>query len=115
MRKESEEIERLKRLRDRQIGARDPTIKDKQLHHTISARRKADRYTLKDAVKELQSKWTWMIGGAVIGLAFGVVFSSAIPGEWADVAGYFMIFAGAVVGRAVGAAVDSRSDDWGKR
>ena len=112
---EQDEIERLKRIRDRQISARDPTIKEKQYHARLSTKARNRKYTFKDALKDIQSKWMWMFVGGFIGFAFGLVFSYAIPETWADYAGLFMIGVGAAVGRLVGTAVDWRSDDWGRK
>jgi hypothetical protein len=115
MSKQSEELERLKRIRQQQISARDPTLRDKRFHGTISARRKASKYTWRDMLKDMQLKWTWMFAGGLIGLVFGLVFASAIEAAWADYAGIFMILMGIALGRLLGAVMDWRNDDWGKR
>ncbi|HJW83998.1 MAG TPA: hypothetical protein VJ754_06810 [Anaerolineae bacterium] len=115
MPKQPDEIDRFMRIRDRQLNARDPLAKEKQFHGRISARAKNRKYTLKDALKDMQSKWVWMFVGGLIGLLLGLGFSYALPGEWADYAGIFMIFVGMALGRLVGAAVDWRSDDWSRR
>jgi hypothetical protein len=115
MGKQDNEIKRIQRIRDRQISARDPTAKDREFYGEVSARRKNARYSFKDALKDMQSKWTWMFAGGIIGLIAAIVFAMAVRTSWAQLVALVMIFAGLVIGRLLGAVMDWRNDDWTKR
>lgn len=72
MNNEQREIERVKRLREQQIGARDPRAKDRRLYDKVGSR---PRYALtsKEILNLLGARFTWMLWGAGIGLVWGVI------------------------------------------
>src|SRR5262245_17640185 len=74
MTKEQQEVERLRRLRDRQVDARDPTHADRRRHTAVS-RRPRDTFSIGDELKALPYKVKWMFWGAFWGIFVGIFFS----------------------------------------
>ena len=68
---EKDEIERLRRLREQQISARDPRAKARR-HHEIVGQRERPTFSLTEELKHLGAKVTWMFYGAFLGLLAGV-------------------------------------------
>jgi hypothetical protein len=115
MRNEKDEIERLKRLRQQQISARDPTAKDKAYYGMVSRRARPGKLTLGGVLKDFESKWTWMFAGGIIGLILAVLIVVAVKASWAPLAAGAVIFAGFAIGRLLGAVMDWRNDDWERK
>ena len=94
----SDELERLKRLREQQIRSRDPKAKEKQTQAKVTARRRklgrrnaSFQYMMRDMLGDLPYKF-W---GAIIGALLGTVISIILALVWEDIA---MV---AIVGLAV--------------
>ena len=68
------EVERLKRLREQQIRARDPRQADRK-RHQVTSRRPREQFSLRHELSQLGAKVTWMLWGAVIGLFLGLGLS----------------------------------------
>lgn len=77
MSNEQREIERLKRLRDQQISARDPREKDRR-RTQITSQRPRTTLTLKQLIAGLGASFTWMLWGAGIGLLWGLLVGVVI-------------------------------------
>ncbi|MCP4536573.1 MAG: TMEM165/GDT1 family protein [Chloroflexi bacterium] len=74
----NEELERLKRLRERQIQARDPKAKEKKTQSRVTTRRKhlkrrnvSFQYMMRDMLQNMSYKF-W---GVIIGALFGTIIS----------------------------------------
>jgi VIT1/CCC1 family predicted Fe2+/Mn2+ transporter len=85
----SDELERLKRLRERQIQSRDPKAKEKQIQAKVTARRRklgrrntSFQYMMRDMLGDLPYKF-W---GAIIGALLGTVLSIILALVWEDIA-----------------------------
>jgi len=111
-----DEIERIKRIRDRQIRARDPRAQQREIQQKIKARHREEAFSLQDFLRNIPAKWWGMIIGGIIGLVVAIVLSKAIETEasWMDYAWYLVVFAGIVLGRGVGASVDWSEEDHEK-
>ncbi len=103
----SQEEERLRRLRERQLSDRDPLVKQRKVQRTTSVRtKKAMRsFSFKESLSAIPKVWY----GAFIGLMLGLVVVFVLPLLWASpfallvgilVAMIFTIF-GVVVGNAL--------------
>lgn len=104
------EQERLKRLRDRQLAARDPQAKQKKLYRGIANRhRKAAKpFSFRQMWSEIPHMWR----GALYGLTLGVLILILVPEFWDSVwaapcAAGAIPFLG-ILGLLLGRALDAR-------
>ena len=111
---QDDELERLKRLRDQQLAARDPRQRDRKLYARLSQQSKKKPLTLQSVLADFQSKWTWMFGGGLIGLAAAIFLPLILPYSWVWMIQGTLIFAGIALGRLMGTVLDWRSDGWGR-
>jgi hypothetical protein len=98
--------ERLQRLREKQIGARDPLAKRRRVDAKVAARRRTTvkRFSVGD-LKQLPHKYTYALFGAVLGVLTVIL----LPFYWADskallisiVALFFLVTVGFFFGRAL--------------
>jgi hypothetical protein len=115
MSRQQDELERLRRIREQQLRARDPTAKDQAFYGKVSARRKQDKLTLGGILKDFEAKWLWMFAGGIIGLAAAGVLALTVKAEWVSLVAIVIVFAGLVIGRLLGAVMDWRDDDWTRK
>jgi uncharacterized protein YacL len=77
----NDEVERLKRLREQQIRARDPMAKERRTQAKVTRRRRKLRrsnsfqYMLKDMLGDMPYKFWGVIIGAVIGMIISIVLA----------------------------------------
>jgi len=110
----NDEIERLRRLREKQITARDPLAKEKAYHARMSARPRS-RMTAITILKDFPLKWTLMFAGGILAAIVAVVLSLSVKASWVPLVAFALIAAGLIVGRVIGAVLDWRNEDWTKR
>jgi hypothetical protein len=112
----NDEIERIQRIREQQIRARDPRAHAKKTQQKVRARYKKEEFSFQDMLSNLPSKWWGMFIGGIAGVILAIVFSQAVETEasWVGYVGYLIVFAGIVLGRGVGAAVDWSEEDHEK-
>ncbi len=115
MSRQQDEIERLKRLRERQLADRDPGARGRAASAKARARRRTKKLTLKNVVADFTAKWTWMVTGGVIGAVLAIVVNVAFKAAWAEYVGYGLVLFGIVMGRLFGAVRDWGDEDWDKR
>ena len=112
---EKDEIERLRRLREQQISARDPRAKARR-HYEIVGQRDRPTFSLTEELKHLGAKVTWMFYGAFLGLlagvAAGLMVDIVLQVTVVEYVAVFFVLLGGVVGRIMGKARDSGSEDW---
>jgi hypothetical protein len=107
-----DEIERLKRIRDRQIAARNPE-KDEQKHYArIRSQGRPDRrqLTFQQLLDLAGSRLTWSLGGMAFGLAFGI-FSALLVPAW----GLYLLSGATAIGLVMGfvlGAVRDKGSTW---
>ncbi|KAF0107283.1 MAG: hypothetical protein FD146_1761 [Anaerolineaceae bacterium] len=106
------EQERLKRLRERQIADRDPTVKKREFQRqSVERERRAYRpLTLKEAWADIPHIWKGMFYSLVLGLATTYAITSLWDSIWAWVASAFVLLFFLIIGLAIGRAADSRDD-----
>lgn len=106
------EQERLRRLRDRQLAARDPHVKQRKLHRGIAARQRKARqpFSLRRMWSEIPKMWT----GAFYGLVVGALALAIVPAVWDSVWATPCTAASipllAILGLLFGRAFDSRDE-----
>ena len=110
---DKDEIERLKRIRDRQIRLRDPQAKDREVQHRIASRYKKPKLTVKSILEDIPGKWMGTILGAILGTVVAVTLNLTLDFEvaWIEYALYLIVAICAAMGRALGAAMDWREED----
>jgi hypothetical protein len=108
----SNEQERLRRLRAQQLAARDPLAKERKVSHKVATRRKktVKPTTVKDLRKSLEHKWRGMVAGAIFGFFVFVGVAYFFPDPIYQFAGFMAIFVFALIGFVVGSSFDWRDD-----
>jgi uncharacterized membrane protein len=114
MSRQNDELERLRRLRERQLSDRDPTARDRAFQQQISARRRGKQFTLRGLIQDFQSKWTWMMAGGIIGAVAAIVLMQFVQATWAEYVAFVLVVFGIVLGRVFGAIRDWGDEDWGR-
>lgn len=111
-----DEIERIQRIREQQIRARDPRAHARKTQQKIRGRYKEETFSLQDVLKNIPTKWWGMFIGGIVGIIVAIVFSKAVETEssWVGYVGYIIVLAGIVLGRGVGAAMDWSEEDHEK-
>ena len=102
--------ERLRRLRDRQLSARDPQRKQRQVHGRIARKRRQsfESFSLGRMWSEIPHIWK----GAFYGLTLGVIAIALVPLVWVSPwalpcsAGAALMFS--ILGLLIGRAQDTR-------
>ena len=109
------EVERLRRLREQQINARDPRHAERKHAKIVSGRPRAAP-TLRDELRKLPAKVTWLFWGALWGIGMGLFFATVLFLAF-QVRWYVPITLGtmafsAMLGSLFGASKDSGKEDW---
>ena len=113
MSNKQDEIERLQRLRDRQLDARDPQTHQKNIQRIISQKRgsnAAKRITFKDVIDAIPYKWRGVTLGAALGIAIWIILTVLVAAAWIDLAGLAAIAILAIAGFIFGQAFDTREE-----
>ena len=103
------EIERLKRIRDRQLAARDPGVKQRRLQRSIATRHKktARPAGLGTAWKETPHSWKGLLYGGLVGAAVIIGLPYLLDYPWLETATLaafpFFLMLGFFIGRAADA------------
>lgn len=114
MSKQEDEIQRLIRIRDQQVQARDPLKKQKRLNREVARRHRqaAGSFSYDRTIGEMFSSLSHRLRGGIYGLLLGtaatVVITLTIQESWAPVAGLVLFFLFPLVGLIIGAAFDWR-------
>jgi hypothetical protein len=111
-----DEVERIQRIREQQLRARDPRARARKTQQKISVRHREETFLFQDLLRSIPAKWWGMIIGGMIGLIFAIVLNKAIETEasWMEYVWYGIVLFGIVLGRGVGAAVDWSEEDHKK-
>lgn len=109
------EIERIKRIRERQLRTRDPKAYDRKIMKKVSTgHRKKSQLTFRDVLKDIPGGWWGMLFGAFFGIVVAVPVSTVMEVSWAEYLGIVIVFACIVIGRVLGAVLDWRKEDHSK-
>ena len=107
MNSSDQEQERLRRLRERQLGDRDPHLKQREFYRASNQRerRSAKPYTLGQAWAVIPNIWKVPFYALLLGLLVLLVLTSLWLSLWAWVVGgaatLFFIIIGVLVGQAL--------------
>jgi hypothetical protein len=113
MSSQNDEVERLRRLRDRQISLRDPKAKDHAIQHKIAQRYKPKKLTLASVIEAIPGRWIGMFFGGLFGLIIAIAINVLVdfPAAWMEWIAYLLILVGVFLGRGLGAAMDWTDED----
>lgn len=116
---QDKERERIARLRDSQIQARNPRKADQKIMRAVARRRRRTykRVTLGEMLRDIPHKWRGFLIGAVAGVLLAIVLPLVWDNTAADIIGYLSIAVLGVLGLAMGQAFDARDDlrDFSRR
>jgi hypothetical protein len=109
----SSEQERLKKLRERQLTARDPLVKQKQLQQTSAQKERRARsksYTLSKAWKTIPNIYRSPFIGLLLGLVVLFILPSLWNSSWALWVGLGVTVFSVIIGAMIGNALDIRDN-----
>jgi hypothetical protein len=106
----NDELRRLKRIRDQQIQARDPSVKQKKLQRTIATRRRKSvrKASFLEILSQVSHKIKGTLIGGIIGLLIFLILPYFVKTSWIDLVGIGAIFFLAILGFFLGQALDAR-------
>ena len=106
------ELERLKRLRERQLTDRDPLFKQRQFQRSSAQREKSLKkpYPLSKMWKDIPHTWKGFFYGLVLGTAVFLVVPIFWLSPWAFPCSLAALIVFALFGVVVGRAIDTRED-----
>ncbi len=107
-----DDAERFRRIRDKQVAARDPMIKVRKLDHSVSAkqRRMRESFSMGRMWSEIPKTWRYMLLGLVVGILVLVVLPLFVPEPWGVFGGIGAICFLIILGMSVGRYEDSKDE-----
>jgi VIT1/CCC1 family predicted Fe2+/Mn2+ transporter len=105
-----DEVERLRKLRDRQISLRDPQVQQKKVQQHAARRQRRSRqpFVLSNIFTQIPKVITFTLVGMLLGLLVLIVLPYFVQQAWTDTAGIVATIILAIFGAAFGQAVDVR-------
>jgi sulfite exporter TauE/SafE len=105
-----DEVERLRRLRDRQISLRDPHVQQQKVQHHVARRRRSSRepFVFSKIFSQIPRVITFTLVGILLGLLVLVALPYIVEAEWTDTVGIVATVILAIFGAAFGQAIDVR-------
>ncbi len=115
MSRRDDDVERLMRIRDRQLQARDPKKKDHKMHQRIAKRHtKRNAYTprqlLREMVSDIPHKWQGVILGVLIGTAIDIGLALFVQAAWVTLVGIAILVILPILGFTFGGVLDWRKE-----
>jgi uncharacterized protein YacL len=112
MSNQKNDVERLKRIRDKQLRARDPQKKVRKTQHNIASRYRSSRKpeTAKSVMADIPKKWLGFVIGLFLGFIVLVLLPMFVDSTSTDLIGIGVMVALAFLGFAVGQAADTKSE-----
>ncbi len=106
------EKERLAKLRDRQLSARNPRKSDERVMRQVArrGRHQQKKVTFGEMVRELPHKWRGLFMGIIGGMLLWILFGYVGEGLWVDLAGVLAMAFLPMLGFVMGRAFDLRDD-----
>ena len=106
------DAERFRRIRDKQIAARDPMIKVRKLDRSVAQkqRRMREPFSVSQMWADIPKTVRYMLLGGLVGLAALLVLPQFVPAPWDMIGGVGAIFFLVILGMAVGRYEDSKDE-----
>ena len=109
MSNQNKEIERLQRLRDRQLQARDPLKKERKKQGHITRQFKSRKgYTFGTASNDIGYKVKGALIGIFVAVLLWIILSIFIKESWVDLVGLFAVISFPLIGFILGSSFDWR-------
>jgi uncharacterized membrane protein len=107
-----DDSERFRRIRDKQIAARDPMTKVRKLDHSVSQkqRRMRESFSVTRMWTEVPKTWRYMIVGGLLGLLVLALLPLFVPEPWGVIGGIGAICFLVILGMSLGRYEDSRDE-----
>ena len=116
MSNQDDDLERLIRLRERQIQARDPKAKEREIQRKVTARRRKLRrkVTIQEMFQDMVGDIPYKLWGILIGTAIGIIISIVlaltVEASWAPLVGLASTVVLALIGFVLGHSLDWRDE-----
>lgn len=109
---QNDEVERLKRIRDKQLRARDPQKKVRKTQHHIAQKYRSSRkpVTAKSVIADVPKKWLGFVGGLFLGFFVLLLLPYFVESKWTDLIGIAVMVLLGFLGIAVGQAADAKAE-----
>ncbi len=106
----NDDLDRIRRIRDRQLELRDHSIEQKRLQREISKKRrsKVERFSFGAIFGDIPKMVTGTLIGIVIGLLIFLILPYLTDAAWVDIVGILITVFGAIFGFFFGRAMDSK-------
>ena len=107
------EQERIKRIREQQLRARDPKAKERRetARYAQKSKKQLENQRLaKDTISSIPHMWRMGFYGLVIGFIIKIGLPFFVEGAWVTSAGWLILLITAAFGVLVGASFDWRDD-----
>jgi hypothetical protein len=117
-----DEIDRIRRRRDRQLRARDPKKKQREHERRVSKKFKKKKVTVLDVLRDIPGKWWGLIIGGILGFTVALILDQVlkikpipqIDAFWVEYIWYTLILFGVAVGWVIGVVLDWQEEDHDK-
>jgi hypothetical protein len=112
---QNDELERLKRLRERQIQARDPKAKDRKVQARVTTRRRKlekKNVSFQTMMRDVLGDMPYKLWGALIGVVLGTVIAIVLALFLEDIVMVTVIGLAATVVLAMVGVILGHSFDW---
>ena len=108
----SDDADRFRRIRDKQIAARDPMIKVRKLDHSVSQkqRRMRESFSITRMWAEVPKTWRYMIVSGLLGIVVLAILPLFIPEPWGVIGGIGALCFLIILGMSLGRYEDSRDE-----
>jgi hypothetical protein len=117
----NDDLERIRRIRDRQLRARDPLAAQRKSQRLAATRYTRPKVSFRDVMRDIPGKWRGMIIGGFIGFLLALVLDRVlhlrfpkISTFWASYVWYSLIAFGVILGRVLAMAMDWSEEDYDK-
>ena len=105
------EVERLKKLREQQLRARDPLKKQRKIQQTVTRKYRAQKnVTPGELIGNIPHKIQGLIVGLILGLATWIVLAILFQEKWVDLVGIVALVILPSLGVLFGGAYDVRDN-----
>jgi hypothetical protein len=108
-----DEVDRLMRLRQQQLKARDPHAKQRAIERKVARRRARTRKqpgSYLEVFTDVPRKWQGVVIGILLGMFVWVGLNLWVSASWVDSIGLAAIVGLAIIGFYFGQAVDTRDE-----
>jgi uncharacterized membrane protein len=106
------DVDRFRRIRDKQVAARDPMVKVRKLDRSVAQKQRRMRETLSAARMwtDIPKTWRYAMVGGLVGLVVLLVLPSFVAAPWGVLGGIGAMVFLLILGVSIGNYEDSRDE-----